>query len=251
MAQTSRYREPNALEVRGLREVRLIPPYLQAYFSRHSLPGVGRHLSLADVNGDGWLDIVVSVLPNRVCVLINQKASPRFDQPPTTQFVGDIRGDAANSCRTLDGQTDISAMAVGDLNGDKLSDIVLTHPTSPGTVTILLNTSAAAGRPKDFLAQVYAAAKKPSNVVLGDLNGDGRPEIVLANREDPNLSVLSNDGGGGFDPEKVPVKTINVSAQDMQAQLRALTLGDVTGDGRLDIITGYDKLFIVINQLQP
>jgi hypothetical protein len=63
-----------------------------------------------------------------------------------------------------------------------------------------------------------------SGVAIDDLDGDGRPEIVLANSYGPN-TILWNQGGLALRTERMP-----------QGDSRAVNLVDVDGDGLLDMV---------------
>jgi large repetitive protein len=65
-------------------------------------------------------------------------------------------------------------------------------------------------------------------VALGDVNGDGRLDIITANNNSDNASVLLGNGNGTFAAQA----TFSTGSSP-----RAVTLGDVNSDGRLDIIT--------------
>jgi hypothetical protein len=65
-------------------------------------------------------------------------------------------------------------------------------------------------------------------VTLGDVNKDGRLDIITANFNDSNASVLLGNGNGTFQGQQT-FATGN--------RPRSVSLGDVNGDGRLDIIT--------------
>lgn len=64
-------------------------------------------------------------------------------------------------------------------------------------------------------------------VAVGDLDGDGRPEIV--SETDPNLIILTGDAGAGFEAVEVP------KPDEIRWPSRMLQLGDLDGDGDLDI----------------
>ncbi len=67
-----------------------------------------------------------------------------------------------------------------------------------------------------------------ASVAVGDLNGDGIPDIVTANRIDDTVSVFLGIGDGTFLPPKT---------YDIGARVWRVTLADVTNDGKLDILT--------------
>lgn len=81
----------------------------------------------------------------------------------------------------------------------------------------------------------YDTAANPHAVATGDFNGDGRLDLVTANYEANNLSVLLNDGVGGFNAARHFAAGSNP---------RFVAVGDVNADRHLDLIvanyTGFD-----------
>lgn len=122
--------------------------------------------------------------------------------------------------------TSTLSVAVGDFNGDGRQDIAAAN-NFPGINTISVFLRNAANT--DFEPRVdYPAGNRPQAVAVGDLNGDGRQDIIVGNRGG-NISVLlRNSANNGFDaPVNLPVAdTIN-----------GLTVGDLNGDGMIDIVT--------------
>ncbi len=87
-----------------------------------------------------------------------------------------------------------------------------------------------------------ATGNNPVGVAIGDLNGDGIPDMVIANFKDSTVSVYLGAGGGTFGSPtnyKVATNPINV------------VLGDMNNDGILDIITsssGASKVTILLGK---
>lgn len=75
---------------------------------------------------------------------------------------------------------------------------------------------------------------EPWSVAIGDLTGDGLPEIVSANRFGPHLAIFANRGGGEFDS---PPWILPTGERPYDVDL-----GDLDGDGSLDIVVtcNYD-----------
>jgi hypothetical protein len=73
---------------------------------------------------------------------------------------------------------------------------------------------------------------EPDSMVLGDINGDGLLDVVIGNFNQPN-QVLINFGNGTFS-ETIPVTLPGGSS----IRTRSIALGDVNGDGLLDIVIG-------------
>src|SRR5439155_1221392 len=117
-----------------------------------------------------------------------------------------------------------NAVAVGDLNGDRLPDLVTasTDGTS-NNVSVLLNR----GHGHFDSARTYRVGLFALSVAIGDLNGDGRLDIATANLSD-SLSVLINRGDGNFE------RLVSYSAGSGP---RGIAVGDLNGDGNPDLAT--------------
>jgi hypothetical protein len=71
------------------------------------------------------------------------------------------------------------------------------------------------------------------HVAWGDLNGDRAPDLLYAGTP-KGLRVLLNDGGQGFTDH-----TGDAGLENLGHSIKGMTLGDVDGDGDLDVYLGY------------
>ena len=74
----------------------------------------------------------------------------------------------------------------------------------------------------------FAAGIAPGIVLVDDMNGDGRLDLVVANEKGSNVSVLLNDGKRGFSPSRGSPFPAGPNPNDLAS-------GDFNGDGRVDL----------------
>ena len=170
-------------------------------------------LAMADFNGDGVPDIVTSNRGDNTVSVLLGNGDGTFG-PEATFPTG-------KTPRTV---------AVGDFNGDGQVDIV-TANLGDDTASVLLGRGDGTF---SFGAQKAAPAPPlaPFQVVVADVNGDGIPDIITANRPDNSVSVLLGNPDGSF-------QTKETYATDRSPF--SVAVADLNGDGIPDIVTAnYD-----------
>jgi len=182
-------------------------------------------IALGDFNRDGKLDVVVAAHgtpnggsdPGAVVVLLG-KGDGTF-QPPVTLTVGGLHP---------------SAVAAADLNNDGKLDLAVLMDTGtfgqPATLAIFLgqgNGAFAAARTFSLQSTTFLA---PGGVTIGDLNGDGKPDIALISGGQ-QVEILFGDGAGGFQEAAVLPPT--------EFGPVALAMTDLDRDGKLDLVVAH------------
>jgi hypothetical protein len=121
---------------------------------------------------------------------------------------------------------------VGDLNGDSRPDLVIGDSGSglaPGGVNLFANM----GGGTFVFTSRFGATTNPNDVSIADLNGDGKPDMVLAGFTG-DADVLLNTGSGMFGAA-VGYSAGHAGIDPTITGPAALRLGDLDGDGAPDI----------------
>ena len=176
-------------------------------------------IALGDMDGDGDLDVVAGNgrnQPNRL-YLNNSTANP----------FANVTG-----VPMTDDKNDARSIALGDVNGDELLDVVTGNWEQPGRV--YLNNGTANPFVNVIGHPIITGDGKDAtrSIALGDVDGDGLLDVVIANEHQPNRLYLNNGTANPF----ANVPGLNIT--DDAGATRSIALGDVDGDGDLDVIAG-------------
>jgi hypothetical protein len=182
-------------------------------------PGGANWVAVGDLNNDGIADVALTDSVGVKVLLHTGAASSLTYAAPVAVFTQSVNP----------GITGANLIAIADVNGDGLNDLVITDPGpvgSPPTVNILLQNK---GAPGTFLAPVsytLSSTSTPQSIVVADVNGDGHPDIVIGGSSVVN--VLLNDASAPG--------TFLAAASYAVSNATQVAVADVNGDGLVDIV---------------
>lgn len=181
-------------------------------------------MSAGDVNGDGYLDLVIAT-PNALPIQVNTISD--------SGGISLLRQDAAQPGSFLASQWLATGgmaedAAIAPLIGDALADLVVADGVGVNGRALLLQQIPQP--PGTFSAPVSlltGSGRGSEDVAVADLNGDGRNDIVLAAGDSVAVFYQNPSATGGFDP--VVLLAAGLSVQ-------GVALADLDGDNRVDIV---------------
>lgn len=212
---------------------------LAADWPSHRLSeGRAHDVEVADLDGDGDLDVVTR----------DQSAYNRRAGNQLRVFRNDGRG-AIWSTRSVDCPHG-EGLAIADLDGDKDLDLVV------GGRWYETPTDLGAGAWKEHVfAERWTTAD--AKVAVGDLDGDGRPDVVLAPAEGAKVDAKLAWYQAPHDPKEARTRPFSehVLAEPIESDLHGLAVGDLDGDGQNDVIASEmehgrnpDEVFVLFNR---
>jgi len=171
-------------------------------------------VTVGDFNGDGKLDVAVTNFNNQDLSVLLGHGDGSFVQ-------------ATNSPIHIGHRP--TAVAVGDFNQDGKLDIAVAN-AEDNNVVILLGKGDGTFSPASN--SPVGVGNRPVAIAIADFNGDGRPDLAVANLNDSTVSIFIGDGSGAFQL----VKKLSTGRYPC-----SMATGDFDSDGKIDIA--------VVNQL--
>jgi hypothetical protein len=173
------------------------------------LSGKPQDLALADLDGDGTLDVAT------------------FDRDTGTVFVAFGRGDGTFG-------SEVSAEVGGDLRAIVAADVFVAVADAASNRVVLLRVDPG---PELAVVDSLPVGAEPNRLATGDFDTNGLADLVVANRGAGTVTVLRQGGGRVFSTfATVPVGPL----------VSAVALGDVNGDGLPDLLAAREPGELVV-----
>jgi hypothetical protein len=202
-------------------------------------------VATADINGDSKPDMITADFAiGKISVFIN--TTPALATTPTFAAHVDFLSGSGTA------NTKPRFVTIADINGDGKPDVIVANG-GDNTISVFLNITATNAATPNFAGQqIFATGSNPTGVAADDLNGDGKPDLIVANEMDNTIWARFNTTLNG-------AGTVNLSApasvpSGFNAQsVYGITTADIDGDGKPDVIVAdrTDSLVSVLVNTSP
>jgi gliding motility-associated-like protein len=184
---------------------------------------------IGDIDSDGKPDLAVSTYD----VL---GGNPRIAVFKNTSSTGALT--TASFAAAISFGTSAGDVAIVDVDADGKPDMIVTNYEG-GAIDVFKNTATVGViDASSFAPKIsFAVGDAPHALSVGDLDGDGQPDLVVATEN--NISILRNTASAGVINSSSFAATVNIATG---GNIQDLALSDLDGDGMVDIAALNDNV---------
>jgi len=187
----------------------------------------GAALAAGDFNKDGKLDLIADLDTGDMPLNFMPGRGDGTFGPPAQ-----IGGAVA---------VGLTFAAVADIDGDGNLDLAIGFLSETDNDAVLVYAGHGDGTFSDVMVALHTGSlSHPHGAAIADVNGDGKPDIVVANHDAHTVSVFLNQGAFTFTAADIP----------LDRQANDVAIADVNRDGKPDLLVatshdGSDDLFYI------
>jgi FG-GAP-like repeat len=197
--------------------------------------GGANWVAVGDLNGDGAPDVALTDDVGVKVLLHTGAATSTTFAAPVNVFTQTANANVIGA----------NIIAIADVNGDGANDLVITDPGPTGgmapTVNILVQNPTSPGT---FLAPVsypIATLDLPQSIVVEDVDGDGRPDIVIGGQQSVTVLLQTHAPAA---PGTFMAATVYSAPGAYE-----IAVADVNGDGKPDIVVSSGVTRTIVNRV--
>ncbi|MFW3145577.1 MAG: PKD domain-containing protein [Thermoplasmatota archaeon] len=223
---------PTAWYATSTNEVHIYTSTSQGAFSKAHTFSLGKssnEAEIADLDGDGNMDVIVSYVGGLKTYFGSGSATSWTDKSPSSNGY------------------EMDGVAVGDLNHDDLLDLVATPYFSTTKVFMYIQGSSRSWSEVTF----KNTRNEAFGIKIADVNGDGDNDVIFGSRGE-GIKLYCGNGGGSSGGTSFSWTDNSTGLPTSGGDWGQVELGDVDGDGDLDVIassSGSDRARIFLNNL--
>jgi VCBS repeat protein len=189
--------------------------------------GGANWVALGDLNGDGAADVALTDSVGVKVLMHTGAASSTTFAAPVSVFTQSPNANVAGG----------NIIAIGDVDGDGLNDLVITDPGPTGgmatAVYVLIQNPASHGTFLPLVGYPIATQDRPQSILLRDLQGTGKLDIIIGGQKFVTVLLHDPANPGKFLPANIyPAAGAN-----------EIAIADINGDGKPDIVVSNGVTF--------
>lgn len=195
--------------------------------------GFGRDVKLADLNGDGRLDIVAAFSADI-------GSDIPFAERNAIVWMSNGDGRFHRAARGIAADREHRGVAVGDVNGDGIPDLAtseVAYRENHGNLRVYLGDGQGSWKESSEGLPGPEKGLTFAGVALADLDGDGNRDLVALTWLDAAIRVWRGDGQGHWKE----CSETGLPSGRTEMRSAGVTVADLNGDGKLDIVGGFGR----------